>query len=179
MIEQVLSELLWEAIRREYALSWDGLHGYSHWVRVWENGMRLATQNEADPAVVTHFAFLHDVKRLTDGRDWEHGDRAAHYIASLPDELLNLDAEQRTLLCHACARHTHGLTEGDITVCTCWDADRLDLGRVGIRPDPARMCTALGRDPEIIEWGWQRSQIAGAPALRLVAQRIAGLFRLG
>jgi hypothetical protein len=33
----------------------------------------------------------------------------------------------------------------DVTIQTCWDADRLDLGRVGIRPDPARMGTEAGK----------------------------------
>jgi uncharacterized protein len=27
------------------------------------------------------------------------------------------------------------------TIGTCWDADRLDLGRVGARPDPKYMST--------------------------------------
>lgn len=31
----------------------------------------------------------------------------------------------------------------EILVITCRDADRLDLGRVGIRPDPERLCTSL------------------------------------
>ena len=40
----------------------------------------------------------------------------------------------------------------------CWDADRLDLGRVGIRACPDRLCTAAGRTPKIIEWAWLRSR---------------------
>jgi uncharacterized protein len=33
----------------------------------------------------------------------------------------------------------------NITVQTCWDADRLDLGRVGIKPDPKRLFTEEGK----------------------------------
>ena len=40
---------------------------------------------------------------------------------------------------------------------TCWDADRLDLGRVGIRPDPRRLFTAAARSPELLSWAYQRS----------------------
>lgn len=39
-------------------------------------------------------------------------------------------------------RHGRALATGryhdNISVATCWDADRLDLGRVGLRPDPQR-----------------------------------------
>jgi uncharacterized protein len=44
-----------------------------------------------------------------------------------------------------------------MTVLTCWDADRLDLGRVGIKPNPHRLCTAAARDPMMIEWAYKRS----------------------
>ena len=44
-----------------------------------------------------------------------------------------------------------------MTVQTCWDADRLDLGRVGIRPLAERLCTDVARDPVLIEWAYQRS----------------------
>lgn len=37
----------------------------------------------------------------------------------------------------ALAYHSDGYTEGDITVQVCWDADRLDLGRVGINQSQA------------------------------------------
>ena len=53
--------------------------------------------------------------------------------------------------------HTKGLLEANITVQTCWDADRLDLGRVGIVPDPARLCTAAAREPTMREWAYERS----------------------
>ena len=32
------------------------------------------------------------------------------------------------------------------------DADRLDLGRVGIPPDPARLCTPAAKEPRAFAW---------------------------
>ena len=52
---------------------------------------------------------------------------------------------------------TDGGTEADVTVQTCWDADRLDLGRVGIRPHPRYLCTPAARSAEVIEWAHARS----------------------
>ena len=69
-----------------------------------------------------------------------------------------LSGKRLRLLLHACRRHSDGLTEGDITVQTCWDADRLDLGRIGIRPDPNRLCTPAAKEPTVIEWAIGRSQ---------------------
>jgi uncharacterized protein len=56
------------------------------------------------------------------------------------------------LLVRACSGHTGGTIEDDqdITVLTCWDADRLDLGRVGKTIDPNRLCTAAARSPEVV-----------------------------
>jgi hypothetical protein len=38
----VVQDLI-EAIRKEFALSLDGIHGALHWARVRDNGLRLAT----------------------------------------------------------------------------------------------------------------------------------------
>jgi uncharacterized protein len=153
-------EVLLAAIRSEYALSWNGIHGISHWTRVRENGLRLARETGAQVAVVECFAYLHDAKRQNDGRDPEHGRRGAVLARTLQATLLGLDDEQIELLAYACTHHTDGLTEANATVQTCWDADRLDLGRVGIVPKPELLCTPAARDPEILEWAWKRSQQA-------------------
>jgi len=50
-----------------------------------------------------------------------------------------------------------GLLEADITVQTCWDADRLDLGRVGKTPRVEKLCTEEARDPVLRELAYQRS----------------------
>ena len=55
----------------------------------------------------------------------------------------------------ACHLHTDGHTEGDLTLQTCWDADRLDLGRVGIVPKPDLLCTDAARS--LVDWANQRA----------------------
>ncbi len=142
---------------RGYRLRWEGIHGWPHWVRVRENGERLAVVTGADLDVLQAFALVHDIARRNDAHDPGHGARAAALLDTLPDGLLRLDGFQLEQLTFACAHHTEGLLEADVTIQTCWDADRLDLGRVGIEPDPALLCTEAARRPEVLEWAWQRS----------------------
>lgn len=153
----VFKELV-ERIREEFALGLDGIHGVSHWMRVRENGLRLAKLTGANPEVVELFAFLHDSKRLNDGLDPGHGERAADFVRSLGGSLIALSGESFGLLVFACEYHSDGLIEAEVTVQTCWDADRLDLGRVGIRPNPKYLCTSAARQPEMIKWAWGRSR---------------------
>ncbi len=102
--------------------------------------------------------FLHDCCREDDGTDPGHCERAAEFSLSLRGNVLHLGDADFALLHHAIRDHERGLTKGDITVLTCWDADRLDLGRVGIRPDPRYLCTAFAREEGTIEWALQRSE---------------------
>ncbi len=150
------SELV-AALRPRHRLDWYGIHGWAHWVRVLENGLRLAPLTGADAEVVKAFALLHDIARHNDSFDPKHGPRAALVVDELGPELLPLDGLQRELLRLACRHHTEGATEADPTVQTCWDADRLDLGRVGIRPRPDRLCTEAARSPKMLAWAWKRS----------------------
>jgi uncharacterized protein len=103
------------------------------------------------------FALFHDVARRNDAWDPRHGARAAVLLRSLPRALVPLDGAQTELLAYACTYHADGLVEADQTVQTCWDADRLDLGRVGTRPLPNLLCTDAARNPEVIAWAWRRS----------------------
>ncbi|MBZ0269297.1 hypothetical protein K8I85_14180 [bacterium] len=65
----------------------------------------------------------------------------------------------------ACEGHTHGGTVADVTVQTCWDADRLDLGRVGVRPLPRYLCTPPARAAETISWAHARATGRVVPEL--------------
>jgi len=154
----LISQALFRHIHSQYALSPTGIHGPAHWERVRENGTRLAAATGANLQIVELFAYLHDACRQSDGRDHDHGPRAAALVRSLHGALIHLPAVDLELLAYACAYHTRGLIEADVTVQTCWDADRLDLGRIGIRPEPTRLCTPAARDPVVIEWGWAHSQ---------------------
>jgi uncharacterized protein len=152
-----VSPELMQAIRQQYRLPWDGIHGVSHWARVRETGLRLATKTEASAAVVELFAAFHDACRLNEGRDPAHGRRGAELAARLRGTLFTLPDADFARLQEACILHTAGLLDGDATVQTCWDADRLDLPRVGIAVDPARLCTAAAREPAILAWASRRS----------------------
>ena len=51
----------------------------------------------------------------------------------------DLSDKEMELLTEALKYHSDGYTRAIITVQVCWDADRLDLGRVGIKPAPHRL----------------------------------------
>ena len=148
------------AIMTGYALEPGDLHGLEHWGRVYENGTRLAEQTGADVELVQWFALFHDCRRVNDDDDPDHGLRGADFAATLRGDLLHLDDERFELLRYACVHHTDGQTEADPTVQTCWDADRLDLGRVWITPDPQFLCTDAAKDPAMIGWADQRAREA-------------------
>lgn len=146
----VLTPALIDRLRAAYRLDWNGAHGAAHWARVRVNGLRLALHNGADTRVVEYFAFLHDACRENEGRDPEHGARAAALAHALRRTHIALDDEAFGLLVSALEGHTHGVGHDNLTVCTCWDADRLDLPRVLIDVDPQRLCTHEARDPAMI-----------------------------
>ena len=122
------------------------IHGPGHWRAVARNGCELIEAGErANPAVVFTFALIHDSQRLNDGHDPGHGTRAARAALGLSPSLLNLTSHERDLLHEACARHTSAPPDPDPTLGVCFDADRLDLGRVGIHPQPAYLSTSSAR----------------------------------
>ena len=91
--------------------------------------------------------------------------RSSGTARALRGRLFDLADHEFRLLYRACAGHTHERTHPDATVQTCWDADRLDLGRVGITPYPSRLCTEVARRPETIEWADCRATFGIVPAL--------------
>lgn len=154
----VVTRELVDFMREEFLLDWSGIHGAGHWARVRHNGLLLAEVSRANTTVVELFAFLHDVRRHGDGRDPAHGERAAELVREVDGRFFSLAREERRLLELACRDHSNGGLEADVTVQTCWDADRLDLGRIGIRPDPTLLCTPAARHPEVIAAAFARSQ---------------------
>ena len=151
-------------ILEDYALPWFGTHGIGHWARVLENGLRLAKETGANIEVVQLFAIFHDSCRTNEGIDDGHGGRGGNLALELRNEWLVLSDEEFDLLYEACAGHTDGETEAaDITIQTCWDADRLDLGRVGTVPDPKRLCTEAAKKPEVVIWADERACLEIVP----------------
>lgn len=130
------------------------IHGPDHWRAVGATAAELAGVNDghpdstpaADRELLLLFALLHDAKREDDGYDREHGPRAALLLERLrADGAIRLDHDRAAVLYEALRDHTNGTCSDDPTIATCWDADRLLIGRVGLVPD-ARFCsTAEGR----------------------------------
>lgn len=135
---------------REFAIKhskmgYYSIHGISHWDRVAKNADVLCT-SDVDSLVVKAFAYIHDVERINESDDCQHGHRAALLVDEIRSSVLSflndLEIEQ---LKEACRLHTLRLKTEDATVNACFDADRLDLGRVGITPNPNKMATVEGR----------------------------------
>jgi uncharacterized protein len=160
LLTDYLPEPLANAILEQYLLNLDGTHGLKHWIRVWNNGELLSKSTGANIEVVKYFAFLHDICREDEDLDLFHGVRAAKLIKEvLQPNFLYLSEGDAKLLEFAVQRHTFGMTKADITVMTCWDSDRLDLGRVGIKPHTGRLCTDAAKEPEMIRFAYEASQL--------------------
>lgn len=132
-------------LKKQFILKTDSLHGPTHWKNVEEFGLRLADQNGADKKVVTLFAWIHDSCRKDEFDDMEHGARAANLAEELQGKYFKLTKTQFSKLHYAIKHHNEGQVSADVTIGTCWDADRLDLGRVGINPEERYMSTSGGR----------------------------------
>lgn len=135
-----------------------GIHGVPHWSRVWRNARELCEAEGVPTKVPCVFSFLHDSMRADDGVDRMHGPRAVAWIERLyVKRQLPLGMNDFHLLCVAINGHSDGETDADPIVQVCWDSDRLDLGRVGIRPDPRYLCTAHAKKPDTILRALNRS----------------------
>lgn len=130
------------------------IHGPSHWRAVGAVAAELAGAFGRDAGdgpppdreLLLLFALLHDAMREDDGRDLDHGPRAALLLDRLRvDGTLDLDGPRAAVLTEALHDHTNGTLSTDPTIGTCWDADRLLIGRVGIVPDPRFCSTSEGR----------------------------------
>lgn len=168
----IVSKDLVRAIKDQFQINWEGIHGLTHLARVWVNGIHLAEATGASKTVVQLFAVFHDSRRLNESWDPEHGPRGALLAESWRGKYYDLNDEEFDLLFTACSLHTKAKTHVDKTIQTCFDADRLDLGRVGKIPDPKLLCTEAAKDNKTIEWATQRSISGYMPdnLLRLTLQ---------
>ena len=122
------------------------LHGPSHWHRVEKNSLYLAARTPgADEAVIRLFALFHDSMRCHDGFDQGHGGRGAALLSSCHGTIFQLGSVLYEVLFTACRDHTDVDRTDDLTIACCWDADRLDLPRVNITPQPEFFSTSTGR----------------------------------
>ena len=128
-----------------------GYHGFDQWMRVLYDGRLLADMESANMRFVELFCLLHDTQRRNEYKDPSNGNRAARYAQSLRGVWFYVINEEMDLLTEALKYHSDGYTEADITVQVCWDADRLDLSRVGIKPAPHKLCTAPAKSVDVLE----------------------------
>lgn len=145
MTSSIETATLIAEILKDYELPIRGQHGIGHWARVLENGLKLADATGGGSTgrdVVLPLSRFATCERLLRPRAQPSGRRIRPYMRGTLLHLNDADFEQ---IFEACRLHTNGLMTGDITLQVCWDADRLDLGRVGITPDPKRLCTDAAR----------------------------------
>jgi uncharacterized protein len=151
----MINETLLSLIKNQFKLDLVSDHGVRHWNRVAEIGDYLSRETGADAEVVNLFAYLHDSRREEEVEDLKHGLRASIFIQELYDKgFLKINNSQLEKLVFACQHHNNSrIKSGDVTVQTCWDADRLDLGRVGIRPYALFLNTPFAKkDKTINRW---------------------------
>jgi uncharacterized protein len=109
-------------------------------------------------------ALFHDARRINDGWDPGHGAWGAALVRGLRDSLPLLTVRQVELLCEACAHHTDGRIHEDSTVGVCWDADQLDLWRVGTPPLKGLLSTETARSRGVMAWARARGRGRVVPA---------------
>ncbi len=142
------------SVQPVFHLHWyHGPDGIAHWSQVWYHGRRLARSVDGNPAILAWFAYLHDSQRHNEYSDPSHGRRASDFALQLHKEgtLSELNATEFEHLCEAMRLHSDGLCDAHPAMCTCWDANRLDLGRMGITPDPKLLCTSYAKRPDVIK----------------------------
>jgi len=143
-IEQLIK--IAQEILKDYELDPNGAHGIRHWGRVLENGTALAEMHGGSVRVAQLFALFHDSRRFDEYADPEHGPRGAELAGRMNGGLFLLEPRELVLLQEACRTHTGGRGLADITVHVCWDADRLDLPRVGMDTRREWLCTPGARE---------------------------------
>jgi uncharacterized protein len=119
--------------------------------------MAIGIERSADLLVVKLLAFLHDSQRHNSDEEYQHGRRAAEYARSLNTVYFELSAMRMNALFKAIEHHSGGKVHDHATIQTCWDGDRLDLGRVGIKPSAKFLL--VGAVKHIDEaYRWSREQ---------------------
>jgi uncharacterized protein len=136
---------LWKHLTDRFVLGPHSLHGPDHWRRVENQAIELAQASGGDVLVARLFAVFHDCERRNESTDPQHGPRAALLAEKMHGDWFVVTPVQLELLTEACRHHTGGRTSDDPTIGACWDADRLDLPRVGIWPRAEYLSTAETR----------------------------------
>jgi uncharacterized protein len=125
------------------------IHGRSHYANVMAAGLELAQHYHVNPKILKYFAYLHDSCRENENYDPWHGPRAADYVAK-NKHLIDLGPDELVELQSACYYHTSAKpwdnTTYSIVEQICFDADRSDIGRIGVEVDPLYLFTSRARE---------------------------------
>lgn len=149
--KSVINKKLMKMIRDQYILDWHGIHGIQHWLRVRRNGLSLCDAHGGSRPFIELFSVLHDCKRLDNGRDIDHGKRAAEYMELIRNDINSLlDTNEFDNLKYAVENHTTGLHASSLNAQICWDSDRLDIERAGIILDKYYLNTESAKDDSFI-----------------------------
>ena len=135
-------------------------HGVAHWMRVMRNGLEIGRNLEgANLKVIRLFAILHDSERVAEMQDREHGFRAAMmaHVHNGHEDTFTVTPDEMELLTTALTFHSDGYLTDCPTVGACWDADRLDLLRVGIHANPDLLCHAYSKQFSVMYAANQRA----------------------
>ena len=153
----ILNQKFFNFIAEQFDLDHNGDYGYDHWLRVILNGRLLCKHNTANIRVVELFALLHDSKRKSEGEDAHHGERAAIFAESLRGTWFSISDQEMRLLQDACILHSEGLKDKNVTLQTCWDANRLDYFRFEGEVDLTLFSDDLRKQYQIITDARERS----------------------
>jgi len=141
----------WERLLTEArdgaVLAHEPMHGERHWRAVAWAGLRISElRPDLSRIILVAFGLLHDCRRETDDWDPDHGARAARVaLRSRPLKRL-AGVEGRELVAEACRLHERGpITPASAQIGACWDADRVNLVRLGFSLDP-RYFSILSRE---------------------------------
>ncbi len=160
------TDKLMPRILAQFALDPRGLHGLPHWARVYENAQRLARGKDVNPKVLELFALLHDARRVSDGEDRDHGLRSGEFARHCRGLGFDLSDADFSRLHRAIVGHDQAEGDpGDETIRVCWDAEKLDLPRLGLTPRASSLLTKEARDPAMIEWAGRRGRQGHVPGL--------------
>ncbi len=153
----LLTQPFLDHLAGQFQLDFQGVHGIAHWLRVLINGRIIAKHLDVNLKVIELFALIHDSRRWNNLRDTNHGLRAADFCNSLNGIWFEADEIEMRLLRIACRYHSDGKLHPNLTVQTCWDADRLDLGRVDIEPDRRYLGSFIASRPDLVRIAVERS----------------------
>jgi hypothetical protein len=171
---------------RQEQREWAGTHGIGHITRVlvWSAAIAGRFDRPLRRPELLWAAGLHDVKRWTDGRDHEHGQRAAGWVLAQfpsirPDVAAGVDLELVATLCRDHVSHDDTIAHWTDELRVLKDADGLERVRINDLDSRRLRLSAISPPLEAAAWALMRASVARgntADAVRETALQ-QGLWR--